>query len=166
MRENRTSGSMRGCRKRATSWRACALLYACPLAEYEAAPHARPQARCSPELPATFSSDCHAFCFPRGFLPLGCWIPRLVAMLPSALSWQLFGCGAHGCSQFLGCCYLKLDLREPRRVPSILGRHAVTPTRRFFPSQQKQSLRPPVSLLAPASFPGPCGYGADRRLLR
>jgi hypothetical protein len=28
MRENRTSGSMRGCRKRATSRRACALLYA------------------------------------------------------------------------------------------------------------------------------------------
>jgi len=27
MRENRTSGSMRGCRKRATSRRACALLY-------------------------------------------------------------------------------------------------------------------------------------------
>ena len=33
MRENRTSGSMRGCRKRATSRRACALLYAKPLKE-------------------------------------------------------------------------------------------------------------------------------------
>src|SRR5262245_24948960 len=30
MRENRTSGSMRGCRKRATSRRACALLYQSP----------------------------------------------------------------------------------------------------------------------------------------
>ena len=30
MRENRTSGSMRGCRKRATSQRACALLYRAP----------------------------------------------------------------------------------------------------------------------------------------
>src|SRR5579864_2303944 len=29
-RENRTSGSMRGCRKRATSRRACALLYQSP----------------------------------------------------------------------------------------------------------------------------------------
>jgi hypothetical protein len=30
MRENRTSGSMRGCRKRAISRRACALLYQSP----------------------------------------------------------------------------------------------------------------------------------------
>jgi hypothetical protein len=30
MRENRMSGSMRGCRKRATSRRACALLYQSP----------------------------------------------------------------------------------------------------------------------------------------
>ena len=30
MRENRTSGSMRGCRKRAASRRACALLYQSP----------------------------------------------------------------------------------------------------------------------------------------
>jgi len=41
MRETRTSSSMRGRRKRATAQRACALLYACPLAKYEAAPHAR-----------------------------------------------------------------------------------------------------------------------------
>ena len=47
MRENRTSGSMRGCRKRATSRRACALLYGLPLVEGEvcwgmgACPHGR-----------------------------------------------------------------------------------------------------------------------------
>src|SRR5580704_18967850 len=38
MRETRTSGSMRGCRKRATSRRACALLYGAPNAAFKELP--------------------------------------------------------------------------------------------------------------------------------
>jgi len=36
MREIRTSGSMRGGRKRAFAWRACLLLYSVPIFNYEA----------------------------------------------------------------------------------------------------------------------------------
>jgi hypothetical protein len=82
MRENRTSGSMRGHRKRATAQRACALLYACPLAEFEAAPHARLQRavrrRGIPLSPADSHFARTAFC------PI-VFHARSIATLPSAL---------------------------------------------------------------------------------
>jgi len=46
MRENRTSGSMRGCRKRAASRRACALLYEAPVGYRRVHAH-----RFTPEFP-------------------------------------------------------------------------------------------------------------------
>lgn len=87
-----------------------------PLAEYEAAPHARPRARWLPDCIRARSPAIHVFGFP--ILPVGKVDSRLVATLPSALSRQLAAAVPIGVLNSKGRCYLNVDLREPQ-VPSI-----------------------------------------------
>ena len=102
---------------------------ACPLAEFEAAPHARltraaPPASHLLRSPLIASSRHPLFCsvdFPRALSP--CFHPHSVCGLRRGACW---------CSQFKGCCHLGGDLGAQLPGSRTICRDlAVTPTRRF-----------------------------------
>jgi hypothetical protein len=163
MREIRTSSSMRGRRKRATAQRACALLYACPLAEFEAAPQARIARR----------SPLHLFSlrYPPWIVLLLVDFPRLRRHASIRTLIAASAAGACWCSQFKGCCHLSAELQgSSYLVPLVLPRPRSHPNPALSHTPQKLNPVPKSILMLLLLFLSPglplslSGCTADRTL--